>query len=147
MSSDKLSPSSRAGMILLAHGSRDPLWRQPIEAVLLAVQASQPDLPCACAYLDACAPDLPTAANALIAQGVNRLTVLPLFLGTGKHAREDIPRLLNELRLQHPACQFDLQTAAGENPRVTALLAQLAIEAIAPQSDNSGSNIQNLDKK
>lgn len=121
---------SRAGMILLAHGSRDPLWRQPIEAVLLAVQASQPELPCACAYLEACAPDLPTAANALIEQGVNRLTVMPLFLGTGKHAREDIPRLLNELRLQHPACRFDLQTAAGENSRVTALLAQIAIEAI-----------------
>ena len=147
MSSDKLSPSNQAGMILLAHGSRDPLWRQPIEAVLLALQASQPDLPCTCAYLEACVPDLSTAANALIAQGVNRLTVLPLFLGTGKHAREDIPRLLNELRLQHPDCQFDLQTAAGENPRVTALLAQLAVEAIAPQSGDSGSNIQNLDKK
>lgn len=136
--------SSKAGMILLAHGSRDPLWRQPIEAVLLAVQASQPELPCACAYLDACAPDLPTTANAMIAQGISQLTVLPLFLGTGKHAREDIPRLLDELRLQHPGCRFDLQIAAGENPRVTALLAQIAIEAA---SGDSGSDIQNLDKK
>ena len=57
--------------------------------------------------------------------------VLPLFLGTGKHAREDIPRLLDELRRQHPDCRFDLQTAAGENPRVTSLLAQLALEAAA----------------
>ena len=46
---------------------------------------------------------------------------------------------------EHPV--IDLQTAAGENPRVTALLAQLAVEAIAPQSGDSGSNIQNLDKK
>lgn len=147
MSNVQHMSSNPAGMILLAHGSRDPLWRQPIEAVLHAVQASQPDLPCVCAYLDACAPDLPTAANALIAQGINQLTVLPLFLGTGKHAREDIPRLLDELRLQHPDCQFDLQIAAGENPRVTALLAQLAIEAITPQSGVSGSNIQNPAKK
>ena len=117
------------GLILLAHGSRDPLWRQPIEAVQAAVQAALPGFPCLCAYLDACAPDLPIAAGALIAKGVTRLTVLPLFLGTGKHAREDIPRLLQELRLQHPHCQFDLMTAAGENPRVTALLAQLALEA------------------
>lgn len=131
-------------MILLAHGSRDPLWRQPIEAVLHAVQASRPDLPCVCAYLDACAPDLATAAKALMTQGVDRLTILPLFLGTGKHAREDIPRLLAELRLQHPSCQFDLQTAAGENPRVTALLAQLALEAA---TDGEALNIQNLDKK
>ena len=119
-----------SGLILLAHGSRDPLWRQPIEAVHQLLQALQPGLPCICAYLDACAPDLPAATQSLIAQGVQHLIVLPLFLGTGKHAREDIPCLLDELRRQHPGCQFDLQTAAGENPRVTALLAQLAIEAV-----------------
>lgn len=122
---------ARAGLILLAHGSRDPLWRQPIEAVHQLLQAMQPGLPCICAYLDACAPDLPAATQTLIAQGVRHLIVLPLFLGTGKHAREDIPRLLDELRRQHPVCRFDLQTAAGENPRVTSLLAQLAIEAAA----------------
>ncbi|MDN5506482.1 MAG: CbiX/SirB N-terminal domain-containing protein [Comamonas sp.] len=120
----------RAGLILLAHGSRDALWRQPIEAVHQLVQAMRPDLHCICAYLDACAPDLPAAAQSLIAQGVEHLIVLPLFLGTGKHAREDIPRLLDELRRQHPGCRFDLQTAAGENPRVTSLLAQLAVEAV-----------------
>lgn len=127
-----MSESSAApvrGLILLAHGSRDPLWRQPIEAVRAAVHAAQPDLPCLCAYLDACAPDLPTAAGTLMTQGVTQFTVLPLFLGTGKHAREDIPRLLQQLSLAHPHCQFELMTAAGENPRVTALLAQLAIEA------------------
>jgi sirohydrochlorin ferrochelatase len=73
----------------------------------------QPGLPCICAYLDACAPDLPAATQSLIAQGVKHLIVLPLFLGTGKHAREDIPRLLDELRRQHPGCRFDLQTAAA----------------------------------
>lgn len=129
---DEQPPSpDQTGLILLAHGSRDALWRQPIEAVHQLVQAMRPDLPCICAYLDACAPDLPAATQTLIVQGVRHLIVLPLFLGTGKHAREDIPRLLDELRRQHPACRFDLQTAAGENPRVTSLLAQLAIEAAA----------------
>ena len=129
---DEQRPSpDQTGLILLAHGSRDALWRQPIEAVHQLVEAMRPDLPCICAYLDACAPDLPAATQTLIAQGVRHLIVLPLFLGTGKHAREDIPRLLDELRRQHPACRFDLQTAAGENPRVTSLLAQLAIEAAA----------------
>ena len=129
MSTEQGLVSRRAGMILLAHGSRDPLWRQPIEAVQQAVLAQQPSLPCLCVYFDACTPDLPTAAQALVAQGITHLTVLPLFLGTGKHAREDIPRLIALLREQYPSCQFELQAAAGENPRVTALLAQLAIEA------------------
>ncbi|MDH1335138.1 CbiX/SirB N-terminal domain-containing protein [Comamonas thiooxydans] len=131
MNDEQRRSPDQTGLILLAHGSRDALWRQPIEAVHQLVQAMRPDLPCICAYLDACAPDLPAATQTLIAQGVRHLIVLPLFLGTGKHAREDIPRLLDELRRQHPACRFDLQTAAGENPRVTSLLAQLAIEAAA----------------
>ena len=133
------SPPTNAGLILLAHGSRDPLWRQPIEAVQQAVSQIRADLPCICAYLDACAPDLETAAQALQTRGVTHITVLPLFLGTGKHAREDIPRLLTMLRAQHPDCQFELETPAGENPRVTALLAELAIEA--------ASSAKILDKK
>ena len=133
------SPPTNAGLILLGHGSRDPLWRQPIEAVQQAVLLAQPDLPCVCAYLDACAPDLETAAQALLTRGVTHITVLPLFLGTGKHAREDIPRLLAVLRAQHPDCQFGLETPAGENPRITALLAELAIE--------TASSAKILDKK
>ena len=70
--------------------------------------------------------------------------LISLFLGTGKHAREDIPRLLQELCQQYPECRFELMTAAGENPRVTALLAQLAIEACRGES---ASYIQNPDKK
>ena len=144
MSTTQAPAASTHGLILLAHGSRDPLWRQPIEAVCKAVLASQPALPCLCAYLDACAPDLPSAAQTLIDQNVQHLTVVPLFLGTGKHAREDIPRLLQQLRVQHPQCTFELTQAAGENPRVTALLAQLAIEA---SQALYASNLQNQDKK
>lgn len=119
----------RPGLVLLAHGSRDALWRGPIEAVQAAVQAARPGLPCRCAYLEACTPDLAAAAGDLIAAGVNRLAVVPLFLGTGKHAREDIPKLIKALRERHPGCRVTLEPAAGENPRVTALLAQLAVEA------------------
>ena len=131
------SPPTNAGLILLAHGSRDPLWRQPIEAVQQAVSQIRADLPCICAYLDACAPDLETAAQALLTRGVTHITLLPLFLGTGKHAREDIPQLLAVLRAQHPDCRFRLETPAGENPRVTALLTELAIEA-ASSAKNAG---------
>lgn len=133
------SPTTKPGLILLAHGSRDALWRQPIEAVQQAVAEQQPELPCLCAYLDACAPDLPSAAAELLSQGVNHFTVLPLFLGTGKHAREDIPRLIEVLRQQHPHCRFEVLTAAGEDPRITALLADMALKAIGarPAADSA----------
>lgn len=125
------SPSSSLshGVILFAHGSRDALWRAPIEAVQAQMQQQHPQLPVRCAYLELCQPDLITAAAQLIAQGVGRIRIVPLFLGTGRHAREDLPQLVQHLQQQHPQVEFSLQLPVGEDPRVTALLAQLASEA------------------
>ena len=130
---NETTSAGRTGLILLAHGSRDALWRQPIEAVLKAVLQTHPQSLAACAYLEACAPDLPTAARGLVEAGVTRITVLPLFLGTGKHAREDIPKLVQEIRDTHPQVAVDLEPAVGEHPRVTALLAELALVATEPR--------------
>ena len=126
-----LNTDARAGVIFFAHGSRDPLWRQPIEAVAHALKARYPQALCACAYLELTEPDLPTAAQQLIDQGCTQLTILPMFLGTGRHARNDLPQLVNGLRQQHPQVQFDTATAVGEDPRVTELLAVIAAQHIA----------------
>lgn len=115
------------GVILFAHGSRDPLWRGPIEAVADRVRARSPQTPVACAYLELCEPDLPTATQGLIAQGVTQINVLPVFFGMGKHAREDLPALLADLRQRHPGVQVQALPTAGEHPAVTELLAQLAL--------------------
>ena len=45
----------------------------------------------------------------------------------GKHAREDLPELMQALRAAHPAVRFDLLPAAGQSPALTALLAQIAL--------------------
>ncbi len=126
-----LNTEARVGVIFFAHGSRDPLWRQPIEAVAHALKSRYPQALCACAYLELTEPDLPTAAKQLIEQGCTQLTILPMFLGTGRHARNDLPLLVDGLRQQHPEVQFDTATAVGEDPRVTELLAVIAAQHIA----------------
>ena len=121
-------------VILFSHGSRDPLWRAPMEAVARRIADLHPGRPVCCAYLELCAPSLPDAAAQLVSQGATHITVVPMFLGTGKHAREDLPVLVNALRSAHPSTQFAVQTAIGEDPRMTALMAEIACEpAIAPQ--------------
>ncbi|MBS3997049.1 MAG: CbiX/SirB N-terminal domain-containing protein [Hydrogenophaga sp.] len=117
------------GVIVFAHGSRDPLWRLPVEAVAQQIARSDPAARVSCAYLELCEPDIDTAAAGLIAQGATHLRVLPLFFGMGKHAREDLPVLMQGLRQTHPAVRFEQLPAAGEDPRLTALLAQIALEA------------------
>ena len=78
MSTEQSLVSRRAGMVLLAHGSRDPLWRQPIEAVQQAILAQQPGLPCLCAYLDACTPHAYVRGTGLNAR-VKRLMLARAF--------------------------------------------------------------------
>ena len=73
-------------------------------------------------------PDLPTAAERLVAAGATHIRVLPLFFGMGKHAREDLPQLMIDLATQHPDVRFEQLAAAGEDPRLTALLARIALE-------------------
>ena len=114
------------GVILFAHGSRDPLWRGPIESVATQVRTLSPATPVACAYLELCEPDLAQATRDLLAQGAASITITPMFLGTGKHAREDLPQLMAALRAQHPQVQFTVQQAIGEDPRMTALMADIA---------------------
>jgi sirohydrochlorin cobaltochelatase len=125
-------------IILFAHGSRDPAWRAPMEAVAKRIRAQQPSLAVECAYLELCEPDLPTCAIKIIAAHAHfyssngpldkkSIRIIPMFLGMGKHAREDLPQLLTQLRTTHPLETFELAPTVGEDPRVIALLADLAL--------------------
>ncbi len=100
-------------IILFAHGSRDPLWHRPIQAVAQAIGERSPGTPVRCAYLELSTPSLPEAAAELAGQGITDLRVFPLFLGIGKHAREDLPELMAQLRLAHPGMTFELLPTAG----------------------------------
>ena len=117
----------KTAIILFAHGSRDAQWREPIEAVALQISRRQPEARVRCAYLEICAPTLPEAAADLIADGAQRIKVFPLCLGVGKHAREDLPLLVEQLRAAYPGVTVELLPAAGEYPQLTGVLADIAL--------------------
>lgn len=119
--------TSPAAVILFAHGSRDPLWRAPIDAVAAQMQRQSPHTAVRCAFLELTAPDLPSTVAALVAEGHHRLRIVPMFLGIGRHAREDLPLLVAQLRQDHPEITVELLPAVGEMPELTQCLADLAL--------------------
>ena len=123
------STAPHRGIILFAHGSRDPLWSQPMEAVAARTRQLDPQALVRCAYLELTAPDLPACAAELVAAGSRSITIVPMFLGVGKHAREDLPHLVADLQHRHPDVAWHLQGAIGEDARVTDLLARIALSA------------------
>jgi sirohydrochlorin cobaltochelatase len=118
------------GIILFAHGSRDPLWKLPIEAVAQRIRQKENHTAVFCAYLELTTPDLAHCTREMIAAGILHVRILPLFLGVGRHAREDLPELVRELQAQHPGVHFELQAAVGEHPLLIDTIAQIALNQV-----------------
>jgi sirohydrochlorin cobaltochelatase len=112
------------GIVLFAHGSRDPLWCKPIEAIASAIASQTPHAIVRCAYLELMKPDLESVvADMLSTHDVAHIRIAPMFLGVGVHARQDLPVLVQALRLAHPQLQLELTPSIGENPQVIAAIA------------------------
>jgi sirohydrochlorin cobaltochelatase len=122
--------TEKSGVILFAHGSRDPLWRLPIDAVAERMRAQKANLPVAVAFLELTEPDLPHTVELLMKQGVAHVRIVPMFLGVGRHAREDLPDLVRGLTQAYPQMSFELLPAIGEHPAMTALMADIAAGSV-----------------
>jgi len=120
--------SASRGIVLFAHGSRDARWREPVEASAARIRELEPSVEVRCAYLEACAPDLQTVVAELAQAGAADIEVLPIFLGVGKHLREDLPGLVEELQRTRPAVRLALRTAVGETPELVDALARIALK-------------------
>ena len=117
-----------SAVVLFAHGSRDPLWRAPIDAVATEVARQSPQTAVRCAFLELTEPALADCVDALVAQGHQDIRVVPMFLGVGRHAREDLPVLVADLRARHPQLRLHLCAPIGEHPDLTRAMASIALQ-------------------
>jgi len=120
-------------VILFAHGARDARWAEPFARVADRVRSSAPGLPVETAFLEFMAPDLATAAGRLVAKGVTRIRIVPLFFGRGGHLREEVPRLVAEIAAASPGIAIDLAPAAGDDERVIEALAAFCLSEAGVQ--------------
>lgn len=125
---------STQGVLLFAHGARDPRWALPFDAVADRVRRARPGWQVALAFLEFMAPDLRTAATLLADGGCRLVDVVPLFLGAGGHVRKDLPALLDEMRTAYPHVQWRLRPAIGEDASVIDAMALAAVGAVSTAS-------------
>ena len=117
---------NRSALILFAHGARDPAWAVPFQRILDRVHETAHERAPMLAFLELMAPDLPTAIAAQVARGFDGITIVPLFLGRGGHLRNDLPRIIEQARANHPGVTFELREPAGEDRRVIDAIADYA---------------------
>jgi sirohydrochlorin cobaltochelatase len=122
-----------SGILLFAHGARDPAWARPFEAVATALRARSPRPEhVALAFLEFMQPGLVDAGVGLVKAGCQAVTVVPLFLGAGGHVRKDLPLLLDQLRALHPEVSWALAPAVGESQVLVQAMADIAWQAGSP---------------
>nr|WP_298380411.1 CbiX/SirB N-terminal domain-containing protein [uncultured Halomonas sp.] len=102
-------------LILLAHGSRDPRWRAPFDALADSL-SSRLEAPLRLAYMELCDPSLEHVAAELAEAGYARADVLPLFFAAGRHLREDVPHQIEALHEKHRTLTIELLAPVGEHP-------------------------------
>lgn len=123
--------TTRQGLLLLAHGARDPRWAQPFESIVARLRTAQPGLAIELAFLEFMSPDLVTAGGRLAAAGCTAVAVMPLFLGMGGHVRNQVPALVDALATSHPDVRWMLQPTIGEADAVIAAIAAEALRRLA----------------
>lgn len=112
-----------SALVLFAHGARDAQWSGPFRAMQKAVADRRPDLTVTLAFLEIMEPALTNCVARLVEDGHDRIVVAPLFLGQGGHLKKDLPRLLKDLGVKHPAADISVLPPIGE---VTELLNAIA---------------------
>ncbi len=118
------------GIVLFAHGARDPEWARPFERIRDRVRSSRPECPIELAYLEVMAPPLDEAIALLAAEGASSITVFPLFMAQGGHLKHDLPKLLDEIRRTHPNLPLSLETAIGEVPEILEAISGWILERV-----------------
>lgn len=106
------------GIVLFAHGARDPGWARPFEAIRERIRAKRPEYRIELAYLELMSPSLEEAVGSLVKEGALCVTVYPLFMAQGGHLKQDLPKILDAIRATYPKIPIALEAAIGEVPEV-----------------------------
>ncbi|HWU98390.1 MAG TPA: CbiX/SirB N-terminal domain-containing protein [Oxalicibacterium sp.] len=122
--------AGKRAMVLFAHGARDPRWAEPFQRLQALVQKQAPDLVVSLAFLELMSPRLPDLASELAADGIDAVTVVPVFLGQGGHVMRDLPVIVDELKQSYPNMTFRIAGAVGEDDSVLNAMAAYCLNSL-----------------
>ena len=121
-----LITSTRA-IILFAHGSSNPTWREPFDAIADQVRAQAQDAKVELAFLEIMSPNVHEVVRQCAEQGIHHIRIVPLFFGVGKHVAEDLRSLVESVRIEFPEIAIEIAPAVGQSEAVREAMARFAV--------------------
>lgn len=126
-----VAPAVRTALILFALGAPDAEWAGTMRRVCAAARVRGAELRIEQVMLAAAATELRPSMDALLAEGFERIVVLPLFIDPAGALKRDVLRLLEELRAHHPQARLELADAVGEAEHIVQAMATHALELVS----------------
>lgn len=114
----------RRALLIVDHGSRSASANATRADFARRVADARPDWRVAHAHMELAQPDVPSAIDALVADGVFEIRVHLHFLGRGYHVRESIPELIDAARGRHPGLRITVSDPIGEDPRLVDIVVE-----------------------
>ena len=109
-------------IMLVGHGSRRSEANDALLLLSELVEKKRPGTILAHAFLQFAQPDLAVALEALAGQGVEEVTIVPVFLYEGIHIKEDIPEVLEAEAKKHPQMRLILAPVLGIDERMAEIV-------------------------
>ena len=99
--------ASKVRVVLVAHGSRKPAWREPLDRMAARIAETTGPAGVRVCFLEKMEPGFDTVLDEAAADGVAHLRVLPMFMAPGLHTQQDIivqrsVRTPSQCRRSHP---------------------------------------------
>lgn len=122
------------GLIILGHGSKAPEALATLVSITAMVREKVRFQRVEHASLQMSRPGLEEVASEMAENGFSRILIVPFFIASGQHVKEDIPGAIGGLRQRYPGVEFSLGRPLGDDPR----LADILLERVAELESSAG---------
>ncbi len=119
----------KTALLLIAHGSRQDEANADILDIVAEMRKTGDYAVVEGAYLELSAPTIEEATARCVAQGAEKVVLLPYFLSAGVHVRQDLTAIRQKLAKDNPNVEFSLAEPLGPHPLLLEIVAQRARQA------------------
>jgi sirohydrochlorin ferrochelatase len=117
----------KTALLIMAHGSRITEANDAAREIAGMVREMTGYDIVEVAFRELHPPDIQEGIDACVAQGAERILLIPYFLFVGAHVRQDLPQELTEGMLRHPGVEMVMGPHLGVHRK----LAEVVVERIA----------------
>lgn len=111
-----------SGVILLAHGSRRDGANEVMSQLVEMVRKESDFKKVSSAFLQFSRPTLQEVLKEQVEEGLQEVTVMPVFLFNGIHLNEDIPEIIEQEKEKYPKVKILAAKALGMDRRIAEIV-------------------------